>query len=153
MICTCRWQGSDGSVMSNYEEVVLPHNTQHGEAPMMRYIMERLAAYFGASWTDALAVHSAVCTELMGGSVNIAEHCSAQGIPLNVRFSSRIIQCYRCVCCLHCQCIVLRSTACVCTASLVVLGVDLCKSVHACTLSQTQPRMVGTSRLLRALLQ
>jgi hypothetical protein len=80
--------------MSNYEEVVLPHNTQHGEAPMMRYIMERLAAYFGASWTDALAVHSAVCTELMGGSVNIAEHCSAQQSP-SKRFLC-IIQCYRC---------------------------------------------------------
>jgi hypothetical protein len=81
--------------MSNYEEVVLPHN--RGGAPMMR-CHGAPGGLHGASWTDALAVHSAICTELMGGSVNIAEHCSAQGYPLNVRFSSRIIQCYRCVC-------------------------------------------------------
>jgi hypothetical protein len=44
MICTCRWQGLTWSVMSNYEECCKHNNARSVEAPMMRYIMERLAA-------------------------------------------------------------------------------------------------------------
>jgi hypothetical protein len=52
---------------------------------MMRYFMERLAAYFGASWADALSVTAAVCTEVLGGKVNIADHCDTKDTPLYVR--------------------------------------------------------------------
>ena len=44
----------------------------------------QVAAAHGASHVDVLTVAAAECTKILGGQVDIASHCAAQGIPLSV---------------------------------------------------------------------
>jgi hypothetical protein len=85
----------------------------------------------------------------MGGSVNIAEHHPRRVSP-QCALSSRVIQCSA-----VCLALPVYSTAqyCMrlcckfCAGELISV-----KSMHACTLSQTQPRMVGDVTAAQALL-
>lgn len=49
----------------------------------------QIAAAHGASHADVLTIAAAKCTsEVLGGVVDIADHCEAAGFPLYVRFRS-----------------------------------------------------------------
>lgn len=77
--------GSDGSIVTDTETSELSNHENYGMGAFSRHIIVPIATAHKASVVDVLSVAAAVCTEVMGSPVNIAETCSAAGLPFYVR--------------------------------------------------------------------
>lgn len=77
--------GSEGSLFTDKREFTSPEGALHGWSPFARHVVTQISATHGASLTDIIMVSAAKCTsEVLGGTVDIADHCEAVGLPLSV---------------------------------------------------------------------